>query len=189
MRFVFNFELGQWNFECHQPHTKSNCKNIFQVIISTSNTSTTKSTYRCRTSRLSFTKYEHLKHVSWLIFEKKTIWMVPVMFIKIWHDTCLYTIFQRQIDLKRSQPDTGWSRCSRTPSATLTSSTLTSTASTIYVHQKIDRHIFIYYFSNRSRFKMVPAWYRVNKKLSDTPSDTRQSQWWELQQVPVMFII
>ena len=28
LRFV-NFELGQWNFTCHQPYTKS----IFQVII------------------------------------------------------------------------------------------------------------------------------------------------------------
>ena len=79
LRFVFNFDLGQWNFACHQPYTKSRCKNIFQVIMSTPSTSTTpsKSTSRCTTSRLSLIKNEHLKHVSWTIFEKKTIWMGP----------------------------------------------------------------------------------------------------------------
>ena len=69
---------------------------------------------RCRTSRLSLAKTEHLKHVSCTIFEKKTIldgsqgglkalgnpqrprqaqpWgvqQVPVMFIKNWHDTSI----------------------------------------------------------------------------------------------------
>ena len=29
LRFVFNFKLGQWNFACHQPYTKSNCKKCF----------------------------------------------------------------------------------------------------------------------------------------------------------------
>ena len=74
LRFVFNFELGRWNFACHQPYTKTRCKNIFQVIMSTPSTSTTpsKSTSRCTTSRLSFIKNEHLKHVSWTIFEKET---------------------------------------------------------------------------------------------------------------------
>ena len=33
---------------------------------------------------------------------------VPVILIKNWHDTCLYAIFQRQIDLKQSQRDIGW---------------------------------------------------------------------------------
>ena len=79
LRFVFNFELGQWNFACHQPYTKSNCKNIFQVIISTPSTCTTpsNSSSRCTTSRLSLIKNEHLKHVSWTFFEKKMIWMGP----------------------------------------------------------------------------------------------------------------
>ena len=33
---------------------------------------------------------------------------VPVILIKNWHDTCLYAIFQRQIDLKQSQSYTGY---------------------------------------------------------------------------------
>ena len=99
---------------------------------------------------------------------------VPVMFIKKWHDTCLYAVFQRQIDLKQSQRDTGWSRGSRTPSATSTSSTKASTASTSYVHQKLTWHMFICYFSKTNRFKTVQAWYRVIKRLSD-PSATSSS--------------
>ena len=101
----------------------------------------------------------------------RRVQQVPVMIIKIWHVTCLYAIFQRQIDLKRSQPDTGWSRCSRTPSATSTSSTMVSSASTTYVHQKLTWHMFICYFSKTNRFKRVSAWYSVIKMLSDTLSD------------------
>ena len=67
------------NFACHQPYTKTRCKNIFQVNMLTPSTSTTpsKSTSRCTTSRLSLIKNEHLKHVSWTFFEKKMIWMGP----------------------------------------------------------------------------------------------------------------
>ena len=46
------------------------------------------------------------------------------MFIQNWHDTCLYAIFQWQINWKQSQCDTGWSRSSRTPSATSSSSSI-----------------------------------------------------------------
>ena len=35
------------------------------------------------------------------------VYQVPVMIIKILHGTGLYTIFHRQIDLKRSQRDIG----------------------------------------------------------------------------------
>ena len=106
---------------------------------------------------------------------------------------CLYAIFQRQIDLKRSQCDTVWSRGSWTPSVTSTSSTIASrestsyvhrkvtghmfimfmvsTASTSYFHQKLTWHLFICYFSKTNRFKSVPAWYRLIKSLSDTLSD------------------
>ena len=103
--------------------------------------------------------------------QPRRVQQVPVMFIKNWHDTCLYAIFQRQVDLKQSQRDTGWSRGSRTPSATSTSSTKASTASTSYVHQKLAWHMFICYFSKTNRFKTVPAWCRVIKRLSDTLSD------------------
>ena len=83
---------------------------------------------------------------------------VPVMIIKIWHGTCLFAIFQRQIDLKRSQPDTGWSRWSRTPSATPTRSTMTCTASTSNFNPKIDMvHVHIL-FSMKNRFKLIPGW-------------------------------
>ena len=71
---------------------------------------------------------------------------------------CLYTIFQRQIDLKRFPRDTRWSRCSRTPSATSSSSTMGSSASTTYVHQKLIWHMFIYYFSKINQFKLVHRW-------------------------------
>ena len=71
---------------------------------------------------------------------------VLLMFIKNWHDICLYAIFQRQIDLKESQRDTVWSRCSRIPSATSTSSTMGSSASPSYEHQNLTWHMFIYYF-------------------------------------------
>ena len=92
------------------------------------------------------------------------------MFIN-WHGTCIFAIFHRQIDLKRSQRDTGWSRGSWTPSATLTSSTMVSAASTSYVHQKLTWHMFKCYYSKTNRFKTVPAWYRVIKRLTDTLSD------------------
>ena len=93
------------------------------------------------------------------------------MFIKNWHDTCLYAIFQRQIDLKQPQHDTGWSRCSWTPSATSTSSTKASTASSSYDHLNLTRHMFIYYFSRTNWFKTVLEWYRVIKMLLDTLSN------------------
>ena len=48
----------------------------------------------------------------------------PVMFTNIWHGTCSYTVFQRQIDLKWSQHPIGCWRCSQTPSATSSSSTI-----------------------------------------------------------------
>ena len=90
----------------------------------------------------------------------------PVMFIKYWHDACLYAIFQRQIDLKLSQCDTGWSIGSRTPSATLSSSTMGSSASTTWVHQKLIRLMFLFFkdkwFQNGSKVSMV---------LLDTLSD------------------
>ena len=35
--------------------------------------------------------------------QPRRVEQVPVMFIKNRHDTCLYAIFHRQIDLKRSQ--------------------------------------------------------------------------------------
>ena len=83
---------------------------------------------------------------------------VPVMFIKIWYGTCLYTIFQRQFHLKQSQHDTGWSRCSRTTSATSPRSTIWSSASTFYVHQKLILRMFIFYFTMINRIEMVPRW-------------------------------
>ena len=97
---------------------------------------------------------------------------VPFMFMKKWHGACLYTIFQRQIDFKKSQRDTGWSWCSLTPSATSTSSTKASTASTSYVHQNLKRYLFIYYFLKNKRFKTVPAWW---SRCSRTPSATSSS--------------
>ena len=39
--------------------------------------------------------------------QPRRVQQVPVMFIKNWHDTCLYAIFQRQIVLKQSQRDAG----------------------------------------------------------------------------------
>ena len=42
--------------------------------------------------------------------QPRRVQQVPVMLIKNWHDTFLYSIFQRQIDLQQSQRDTGWSR-------------------------------------------------------------------------------
>ena len=78
---------------------------------------------------------------------------VPVMYIKNWHDTCLYAIFQRQIYLQESQRDTVWSRCSRIPSATSTSSTMGSSASPSYEHQNLTWHMFIYYFSKTNLFQ------------------------------------
>ena len=109
----------------------------------------------------------------------RRVQQVPVMIIKIWHGTCLYTIFQRQIDLKQSQRDTGWSRGSRTLSATSTSSTIVSAASTSYVHQKLTWHMFIRYFSKTNRLKTVPVWCRVTKRLSDTLSDLVKLNHWE----------
>ena len=52
--------------------------------------------------------------------QKAQLWQVkqlPVMFIQIWCDTWFIAIFQTQIDFKQAQCDTGWSRCSWTPSA------------------------------------------------------------------------
>ena len=40
----------------------------------------------------------------------RRVQQVPVMIIKIWHGTCLYAIFQTQIDLKRwGCPRASWS--------------------------------------------------------------------------------
>ena len=39
-----------------------------------------------------------------------------------------------------------------------------------YVHQKLTWHMFIWYFSKINRFKTVPAWNKVIKRLSDTLS-------------------
>ena len=136
---------------------------------------------------------------------------VPVMNIKIWHGTCLYTIFQRQIDLKQSQRDIGWSRCSWTPSATSSRSTMGSSASTTYVYQKLTWHMFKCYFSKTNRFKTVSALYRVIKitlyyygtvlnqfnnlsviqgdqDVLGHPQRPRQAQLRRVQQVPVMII-
>ena len=65
LSFIF-IKTFYMNFACHQPYTKTRCKNIFQVNMLTPSTSTTpsKSTSRCTTSRLSLIKNEHLKHVS-----------------------------------------------------------------------------------------------------------------------------
>ena len=93
------------------------------------------------------------------------------MFIKNWHDTCINAIFQRQIDLKQSQHDTGWSRCSWTPSATSSSSTMGIKASTSYVHQKFTWHMLISYNSKTNRFKVVPG----GSRWSRTPSATSSS--------------
>ena len=106
------------------------------------------------------------------------------MFIRNCHDTCLYAILQRQIDLKQSERYTGWSRCSQTPSATSSSSTMgssasktctstaTSSSSTIrstaitrYVHQKLIWLMFIHYPSMKNRFETVTVSYRVIKLL------------------------
>ena len=89
--------------------------------------------------------------------------------------------FQRQIDFKWSQHDKGWSRCSLTPSVTLLSPTLGSSASKTYVHQKL---MFIWYFSIINPFKMVPRW----PWCSRTPSATSSTSTMGVQQVPLMFI-
>ena len=93
---------------------------------------------------------------------------VPFIFIKmnIWN-----MFHERFLKRKRSGWVPRWSEGSRTPSATSTSSTMGSTASTSYVHQKLTWHMFICCFSKTNRFKTVPAWYRVIKRLSDTLSD------------------
>ena len=92
---------------------------------------------------------------------------VPVMFIQNLHDNCLYAIFQRQID-KMVQASTGWSRCSWTPSAISSNSTLGSTASTSYVQQKLTLHMLISFNSKTNPFKVDP---RGIKMLLYTPSN------------------
>ena len=61
----------------------------------------------------------------------------------------------RQFDLKRSQHNTGWWRCSRTPSATSSRSTMGSSASTTYDHQKLIWRMFIFYFTKINRIKTI----------------------------------
>ena len=62
-------------------------------------------------------------------------------------------------------------RCYQTLSATSTRKTTVSTTSTSYIYQKETSWMFIYYFSNLNRFKMVTEWSRVIKVLSNTFSD------------------
>ena len=81
--------------------------------------------------------------------------------------TCLYAFFRRQINIKRSQCDKGWSRCSWTPSATSSSRlTMGSIESTSYVHQKLTWHMLISYNSKTNRFNGV----RGGSRCSRTPS-------------------
>ena len=70
---------------------------------------------------------------------------VPFIFIKNWHGACLYMYYFSKVN--RSQCDTGWQRCSPTPSATSTSSS-SSTASASYVHKMA--HVFIIIFKEKS---------------------------------------
>ena len=72
----------------------------------TPSATSTSSTIGSTASTIYIDENEHLKNVSWTIFEKKRSGWVP-----------------------------GWSEGSRTPSATSTSSTMGSTASTIYIHK------------------------------------------------------
>ena len=109
LRFGFNFELGQWIFACHHPYTKSSCKNIFQVIISTPSTSTT-----------------HLQSQPPGAGQVGYPWPK----LNIWN-----MFHERFLKRKQSGWVPRWSEGSRTPSATLTSSTMGSTASTIYIHK------------------------------------------------------
>ena len=103
--------------------------------------------------------------------QPRRVQQVPVMFIKNWHHKCLYAIFQRKIDLKQSQCDTGWSRGSRTPSVTSSSSTMGSTASTSHVHQNLTRHMLISYYSKTNRFKVVPR----GSRWSQAPTSSRST--------------
>ena len=94
------------------------------------------------------------------------------------HDYIL-PIFQRQIDLKRSQFDTGWSRGSLTPSATLSSSTMgVQQVAHDYILPIFQRQIDL----KRSQFDT--GWSRG----SLTPSATLSSSTMGVQQVPLMSI-
>ena len=68
----------------------------------------------------------------------------------------------------------GGSRCSRTPSASSSSSTLASKERTSYVNQNLTLGKFICYISKTNWFKTVPAWYREIKLLSEFLSDLVQ---------------
>ena len=101
---------------------------------------------------------------------------VPFIFIKM----NIWNMFHEQFSQrKRSGWVPRWSEGSRTPSATLTSSTMASTASTSYVFQKLTWHMFICYFSKTYRFKTVPAWSRWSwcsrKPLATSKSSTNAS--------------
>ena len=78
-----------------------------------------------------------------LIFTKKLTW-------------CMFMYYFSKINRFKMVPSWSWS--SRTPSATLTSSTKASTASTSYVHQNLTRHMFMSYFSKTSLFKTKANW-------------------------------
>ena len=130
----------------------------------TQSTSTTssKSTSRCRTSRLSFSMLHPQRP------QKAQLWrvqQVPVMFIKNWHDTWLYANFQRKIDLIG-------------PSVMLLD-TLRNLYKLKYgkyskyqlCSSKNDMTHVLCYCSKTNQFKTDPAWYRVIKMLLDILSD------------------
>ena len=68
------------------------------------------------------------------------LWLVqhvPVMFIKIWHGTCFFTTLSKTDRLKTVPVYYRLIKCSQTPSATLASSTIGTTAITYHLCRKV----------------------------------------------------
>ena len=114
------------------------------------------------------------------------IQQVPVMFIKNWHDTRLYAIFERQIDLKPSQRDTGWSikMLLDTLSDLVNFNHAWGVQQVPAMFTKLTCHKLISFSSKTNPFKVDPG----GSKYSCHPHKPCQAQPWRVQQVSVLFI-